>query len=229
MAVLVKLGGEEIALSGGPENVERMEFLLALRRRGIMDQAVLRAMDEVPREHFVDAPFAGSAYADQALPIACGQTISQPYVVAYMTEQLRVGATHRVLEVGTGSGYQAAVLGMLAKSVVTIERYRTLADLASARLRVLGLKNVSVRVADGSFGAPDEAPFDRIMVTAAAETVPSALLDQLANNGRMIAPIGPLNGVQALRLFTKIGGKIEHLDLMSVRFVPLVEGKAAAL
>ncbi|MBX3522383.1 MAG: protein-L-isoaspartate(D-aspartate) O-methyltransferase [Xanthobacteraceae bacterium] len=207
----------------------RMEFLLSMRRRGIRDVKVLRALEQVPREIFVEAEHAGVAYADQALPIDCGQTISQPFVVATMTEALDVEPSNKVLEIGTGSGYQAAVLGMLAKSVVTIERYRTLADLASARLRVLGLKNVTVRVADGSFGAPDEAPFDRIVVTAATPEVPPALFDQLANNGRMIAPVGPVAGVQALRLFTKSGSKVEHLDLMSVRFVPLVEGKAQAL
>lgn len=207
----------------------RMEFLLSMRRRGIRDVKVLRALEQVPREIFVEAEHAGVAYADQALPIDCGQTISQPFVVATMTEALDVEPSNKVLEIGTGSGYQAAILGMLAKSVVTIERYRTLADLASARLRVLGLKNVTVRVADGSFGAPDEAPFDRIILTAAASEVPSALFEQLANNGRMVAPVGPASGVQALRLFTKSGGKIEHLDLMSVRFVPLVEGKAQAL
>ena len=207
----------------------RMEFLLSMRRRGIRDVKVLRALEQVPREIFVEAEHAERAYADQALPIDCGQTISQPFVVATMTEALDVDPQHKVLEIGTGSGYQAAVLGMLAKSVVTIERYRTLADLASARLRVLGLKNVMVRVGDGSFGAPDEAPFDRMIVTAACEIVPPALLDQLAGGGRMVAPIGPLTGVQTLRLFTKTGGKIEYFDLMSVRFVPLVEGKAEAL
>jgi protein-L-isoaspartate(D-aspartate) O-methyltransferase len=207
----------------------RMEFLLSLRRRGIRDIKVLRALEQVPREIFVEAEHASAAYADQALPIDCGQTISQPFVVATMTEALDIDPQHKVLEIGTGSGYQAAILGMLAKSVVTVERYRTLADLASARLRVLGLKNVSVRVADGSFGAAEEAPFDRIIVTAAAETVPAGLFDQLSNGGRMIAPVGPKNGVQALRLFTKTNGRIEHLDLMSVRFVPLVEGKAVAL
>lgn len=207
----------------------RMEFLLSLRRRGIRDVKVLRALEQVPREIFVEAEHGNVAYADQALPIDCGQTISQPFVVATMTEALDVDPQHKVLEIGTGSGYQAAVLGMLSKSVISVERYRTLADLASARLRVLGLKNVTVRVGDGSFGAPDEAPFDRIMVTAAAEVVPQPLLDQLANNGRMVAPVGPLHGVQALRLYTKNGTKIEHLDLMSVRFVPLVEGKASVL
>lgn len=207
----------------------RMEFLLSMRRRGIHDVKVLRALEQVPREIFVEAEHAGSAYADQALPIDCGQTISQPFVVASMTEALDVEPQHKVLEIGTGSGYQAAILGMLAKSVVTIERYRTLADLASARLRVLGLKNVSVRVGDGALGAPDEAPFDRIIVTAAAAAVPQTLFDQLADNGRLIAPVGPADDVQMLRLFTKTGGKIEQQDLMAVRFVPLVEGKAAAL
>src|SRR6187401_2355757 len=121
-----------------------MEFLLTLRRRGIADQAVLRAMDEVPREYFVETAFVGTAYADRALPIACGQTISQPYVVAYMTEELRVASGHSVLEIGTGSGYQTAVLSRLARDVVSIERYRTLADTARARLKTLGYDNVDV-------------------------------------------------------------------------------------
>src|SRR5215475_5774076 len=124
-----------------------MQFLLALRKRGIGDANVLRAMDEVPREHFVDKPFVGSAYADQALPIACGQTISQPYVVAYMTEHLGVEPGHRVLEIGTGSGYQAAVLSRLAREVVSVERFRTLAEIARARLAKLGFTNVDIRVA----------------------------------------------------------------------------------
>ena len=131
------------------ESTERMEFMLTLRRRGIGSQAVLRAMDEVPREHFVEDRFADSAYDDRALPIACGQTISQPYVVAYMTEQLDVRPTHRVLEVSTGSGYQAAVLSRLARQVVTLERYRTLADSARPRLKTLGYDNVEVLLADG--------------------------------------------------------------------------------
>src|SRR5262245_15510296 len=125
-----------------------MEFLLAMRRRGIADQAVLRALDEVPREHFVEPHLADSAYADHALPIACGQTISQPYVVAYMTEQLAVRPEHKVLEIGTGSGYQTAVLSRLASEVVSIERYRTLAEEERTRLAILGLQNVEVRVGD---------------------------------------------------------------------------------
>src|SRR5438874_5880395 len=148
--------------SPGDDGVERMEFLLGLRRRGIGDQAVLKAMDEVPREHFVSAEFADAAYADQALPIACGQTISQPYVVAYMTEQLDVSPNHRVLEIGTGSGYQAAVLARLAREVITLERYRTLAESARMRLATLGYNNVTVIVGDGLAGAAQRAPYDRI-------------------------------------------------------------------
>src|SRR3954471_18630419 len=157
-----------------------MQFLLALRKRGISTASVLRTMDQVPREHFVGTTYIESAYADQALPIACGQTISQPYVVAYMTEQLAVEPHHRVLEVGTGSGYQAAILSRLAREVISVERYRTLADAARGRLATLGYNNVDVRVADGLEGVPDRAPYDRIMVTAAAETVPQALVGELA-------------------------------------------------
>src|ERR1700747_1086992 len=178
-------------VSEAAADIERMEFQLTLRRRGISDQSVLRAMDEVPREHFVAAELAHSAYEDQALPIACGQTISQPYVVAYMTEQLDVEPQHHVLEIGTGSGYQAAVLSRLAREVVTIERYRTLADTARERLRALGYTNVTVRLGDGMAGAPDLAPFDRIMVTAAAEDVPDALVAQLTAGGKMVLPVGP--------------------------------------
>src|SRR5437763_10150175 len=131
-----------------------MQFLLSLRQRGIMDAAVLRALDEVPREYFVENRLAERAYADQALPIACGQTISQPYVVAYMSEQLEVRPQHRVLEIGTGSGYQAAILSRMARSVVTLERYRTLADTARGRLKKLGYDNVEVLLGDGFSGEP---------------------------------------------------------------------------
>ena len=211
-------------------DVERMEFQLGLRRRGIGDQAVLRAMDEVPREHFVAAEFAESAYADQALPIACGQTISQPYVVAYMTEQLRVGPGHRVLEIGTGSGYQAAVLSRLAREVVSIERYRTLADAARDRIKTLGYSNVTVIGGDGLAGAPEQAPFDRIIVTAAAEEVPNGLVDQLANGGKMLLPLGPHHGNQHIVKLTKsASGEVGRENLIAVRFVPLLPGKAREL
>ncbi len=219
-----------MAVKPAADDVERMEFQLALRRRGISDQAVLRAMEEVPRENFVTPNFIESAYADQALPIACGQTISQPFVVAYMTEQLGVGREHRVLEIGTGSGYQAAVLSRLAREVVTIERYRTLADTASARLKVLGYSNVTVRVGDGMAGAPDLAPFDRIIVTAAAEEVPAALVSQLADGGKMVLPVGPRHNAQYLVKLTKApGSELTREELIAVRFVPLLPGQAREL
>lgn len=206
-----------------------MEFLLTLRRRGIADQAVLRAMDEVPRERFVEPTFADSAYADQALPIACGQTISQPYVVAYMTEQLEIESHHRVLEVGTGSGYQAAVLSHLAREVVSVERYRTLAEEARGRLKALGYENIEIVVGDGFAGVPDRAPYDRIIVTAAAETIPEALLDQLADGGIMILPLGSHDGSQHIIKLTKSVTGIRRENLIPVRFVPMLPGKAQEL
>ena len=210
-------------------DVERMEFQLALRRRGISDQAVLRAMDEVPREHFVSAELVDSAYADQALPIACGQTISQPYVVAYMTEQLEVEPQHHVLEVGTGSGYQAAVLSRLARDVVSVERYRTLADTARERLKTLGFTNVTIIAGDGFAGVPAQAPFDRIIVTAAAEEVPQALVAQLAEGGKMMLPLGPRDGTQHLVKLTKTVQGLSRQNLIAVRFVPLLPGQAREL
>ncbi len=208
---------------------ERMEFLLGLRRRGIADRAVLRAMDEVPRAQFVATETADLAYADQALPIDCGQTISQPYVVAYMTEQLEVRPHHRVLEVGTGSGYQAAVLSRLAREVVTIERYRTLAEQARSRLQALGYDNVEVVVGDGFAGVPAKAPFDRIIVTAAAETVPQTLVDQLADDGIMLLPLGPHHGAQYIIKLTKSQTGLAREQLIPVRFVPLLPGQAKEL
>jgi protein-L-isoaspartate(D-aspartate) O-methyltransferase len=213
----------------GDDSVGRMQFMLTLRRRGIGDAAVLRAMDEVPREYFVEGQFLDAAYADRALPIACGQTISQPYVVAYMTEQLGVLPEHRVLEIGTGSGYQAAVLSRLVREVVSVERYRTLADAARARLETLGYKNVEVRLGDGLAGAPDRAPFDRIIVTAAAETVPQVLIEQLAPNGVMVLPLGPQGSPQNLIRLTKIKDGVRQEELIAVRFVPLLAGQAREL
>jgi protein-L-isoaspartate(D-aspartate) O-methyltransferase len=213
----------------GDDNVGRMQFLLALRKRGINDPAVLRAMDQVPREHFVESSFIDSAYADQALPIACGQTISQPYVVAYMTEQLRVEPHHRVLEVGTGSGYQAAILSRLAGEVITLERYRTLAEAARIRLKTLGYDNVEVRLGDGLAGIPERAPFDRIIVTAAAETIPDNLVAELAEDGIMVLPLGPHSSSQQLVKLTKRSAGLEKEDLIGVRFVPLLPGTAREL
>ena len=211
------------------ESEQRMGFMLTLRQRGISDKAVLRAMDEVPREHFVEARFAEHAYADQAMPIDCGQTISQPYVVAYMTEQLDVRPNHRVLEIGTGSGYQAAVLSRLAREVVSLERYRTLANTARMRLKTLGYTNVEVLLGDGFGGEPMRAPYDRIIVTAAAESIPQALIAQLAEDGIMVLPLGPHDGGQELIKLTKTGQGISRENLIGVRFVPLLPGQAREL
>jgi protein-L-isoaspartate(D-aspartate) O-methyltransferase len=222
---------DEVTVAAGQAaDVERMGFQLALRRRGISDQAVLRAMDEVPREYFVAPEFTDSAYADQALPIACGQTISQPYVVGYMTEQLEVAPAHRVLEIGTGSGYQAAVLSRIAREVVSIERYRTLAEVARERLKTLGYDNVTILAGDGFLGAPERAPFDRIIVTAAAEEIPKALVEQLGEGGKMVLPLGPRNGTQYIVKLTKAAdGTLARENLIAVRFVPLLPGQAREL
>ena len=216
-------------MSQNAEGVGRMEFMLTLRRRGISNQAVLRAMDEVPREHFVPPGHLEAAYGDHALPIACGQTISQPYVVAYMSEQLAVQPDHRVLEVGTGSGYQAAVLSRLARQVVSIERYRTLAEAARNRLHTLGYDNVDVVIGDGLAGFPDRAPYDRIIVTAAAEHIPQALVDQIADGGMLLLPLGPHDGTQDIVKLTKTSEGTQQEHLIAVRFVPLLPGRAREL
>jgi protein-L-isoaspartate(D-aspartate) O-methyltransferase len=194
-----------------------------LRLEEVSDPAVLRAMHTVPREEFVSAPLRNAAYDDRALPIACGQTISQPAVVAYMTEQLRLGPRDRVLEVGTGSGYQAAVLAAIVARVYTIERLAALAETAAARLTRLGYRNVAVRTGDGTQGWPEEAPFDAIMVTAAADAIPPALLTQLGSPGRLIMPVGPPEGAQSLVLVERPpAGEWVWRELWPVRFVPLV-------
>jgi protein-L-isoaspartate(D-aspartate) O-methyltransferase len=211
------------------KNIDRMEFLLTLRRRGITDAAVLRAMDEVPREMFVDGDIRHQAYQDHALPIACGQTISQPYVVAYMTELLELQSHHRVLEIGTGSGYQAAVISRIAARVVSIERYRTLAEKARRTFDRIGYTNIDVILGDGFAGAPNLAPFDRIVVTAAAETVPEALIEQLADDGIMVLPVGPRNAPQHIVRLRRTAEGIEREELIAVRFVPLVPGQAKEL
>ncbi len=211
------------------ERVGRMEFQLQMRQRGIADTAVLRAIDEVPREYFVPSDYSTLAYADHALPIACGQTISQPYIVAYMTEQLEVRSHHRVLEIGTGSGYQAAVLSRIAREVVTVERYRTLAEAARGRIETLGFPNVEIIVGDGMAGVSDERAFDRIIVTAAADQVPQPLVNALVEGGIMVFPLGPASGAQHLVKLTKTHDGIAREELLAVRFVPLLPGKAQEL
>jgi len=196
-----------------------------LEGRGIRNLDVLRVMRVTPRHLFVPPEFSVLAYDDQPLPIGHGATISQPYIVALMTELLEPAKTHRVLEIGTGSGYQAAVLAQLAARVFTIEIVPELADSARDRLKQLGYSNVSVRAGNGYLGWPEEAPFDRIILTAAPPSVPQALLDQLAKAGRLVAPVGPLRD-QDLLLFEKTGdGKLRQRRITAVTFVPMVRGR----
>ncbi len=214
---------------GDGEQAERAAFILRLRQRGIRDLAVLRAIELVPRPLFVDPMMRRHAYDDVALPIACGQTMSQPSLVASMTEALGVTADQTVLEVGTGSGYQAAVLSHLAARVVTVDRYRSLVSEAQTRFEVLGLRNVTAYVGDGMNGMPARAPFDRILVTAAAPDIPPALMDQLKLGGVIVAPLGAPEEVQTLVRIVKEQSGRTRTDLMKVRFVPLVPGAAATL
>jgi protein-L-isoaspartate(D-aspartate) O-methyltransferase len=204
----------------------KIQLIMGLRNQGVRDTRVLEAIERVPRELFVNETFADQAYADQALPIACGQTISQPYIVGFMSDRLQVNERHKVLEIGTGSGYQTAILSHLCRRVYTIERYRTLAQEAEARFRQLKLSNITQLVADGTKGWPKQAPFERIIVTAAAKQVPQALLDQLAVGGVMIVPIEEKPGKQDLYRISRTETGMDREYLLAVRFVPLVEGVA---
>lgn len=203
---------------------QRMRFIYTLRSRGVTQQDVLAAMERIDRRHFVTGIFADRAYEDMPLPIACGQTISQPSVVALMTEALQVSPRDKVLEVGTGSGYQAAILSQLARRVYTVERHRTLAQNAQRIFDMFGLHNITALVSDGSHGLPEQAPFDRIIVTAAAEDPPGPLLAQLKIGGIMVVPVGQSDTVQSLIRATRHENGIEYEELRAVRFVPLVEG-----
>ncbi len=201
-------------------------LILSLRTQGVTDPKVLKAIEATPRELFTPELFKERAFEDSALPIACGQTISQPFIVGLMTQALKIEKRSRVLEIGAGSGYQTTVLSKLARLVYTVERYRTLLREAEARFKALGLTNVITRFGDGGEGWPEQAPFDRIMVTAAAPGEPTALLQQLKPGGILVAPIGK-GPVQTLRRYTgdgKSGFTVE--DLCDVRFVPLLEGVA---
>jgi protein-L-isoaspartate(D-aspartate) O-methyltransferase len=208
---------------------QKMMFQLNLRRRGISDQAVLRSMEEIPREVFVEAEDRSAAYRDSALGIACGQTISQPFVVAYMTEQLQLSKHHRVLEIGTGSGYQAAVLSRLCGRVLTIERFRTLAEQARERLARLGCDNVEVVLGDGLDVPAEAGNFDRVLITAALEQIPNVLAQRLEPEGVLIAPVGPLHGTQALVRMVRTDAGFERKELVAVRFVPALRGIAREL
>lgn len=205
-------------------DLDRMRFVLTLRSRGVTDPRVLSAMERIDRGHFVRGLFEDRAYEDTPLPIPCGQTISQPSVVGLMTQALEVGARDTVLEIGTGSGYQAAVLSLLCRRVYTVDRHRRLVTEAEALFRSLDLPNITARAADGSRGLPDQAPFDRILVTAAAEDPPGPLLSQLKIGGIMVVPVGQSDAVQTLIKVTRREDGFDYDELRQVRFVPLVEG-----
>ncbi len=202
----------------------KMQFLFALRSRGVTDARVLEAMEGIDRGQFVKGLFSERAYEDTPLPIACGQTISQPSVVGLMTQALDVRSRDTVLEIGTGSGYQAAVLAKLARRVYTVERHKRLVRETSQLFRELGLSNVTAMLSDGSHGLPEQAPFDRIIVTAAAEDPPGPLLAQLKIGGIMVLPVGQSDAVQTLIRVRRTETGLEYDELLPVRFVPLLEG-----
>ncbi|MBS9716673.1 protein-L-isoaspartate(D-aspartate) O-methyltransferase [Pseudohalocynthiibacter aestuariivivens] len=202
----------------------KMQFLFALRSKGVTDNRVLTAMEKIDRGDFVQGLFADRAYEDMPLPIACGQTISQPSVVGLMTQALNVQPRDKVLEVGTGSGYQAAILSLLARRVYTIERHRRLVHESRTLFEKLDLTNITAITDDGSFGLPEQAPFDRIIVTAAAEDPPGPLLTQLRVGGIMVVPVGQSDAVQSLIKVTRTEGGYDYDELRPVRFVPLLEG-----
>ncbi|MGR3495892.1 protein-L-isoaspartate(D-aspartate) O-methyltransferase [Citreimonas sp.] len=202
----------------------KMQLLFALRSKGVTDRAVLQAMEKTDRGAYVQGYFADRAYEDMPLPIACGQTISQPSVVGLMTQALQVSPRDKVLEVGTGSGYQAAILSHLARRVYTIDRHARLVRAARAIFEAQGLANITAFAADGSHGLPDQAPFDRILVTAAAEDPPGPLLAQLKIGGIMVLPVGQSDTVQSLIRVTRDDDGFHYEEMRPVRFVPLVEG-----
>jgi protein-L-isoaspartate(D-aspartate) O-methyltransferase len=209
-----------------PADPRLAPVILALRSSGVTDPAVLTAIEKIPRDLFVPELFKARAWEDSALPIACGQTISQPLIVGLMTQALSLESRHRVLEIGTGSGYQTAVLARLARYVYSVERYRTLLGEAEKRLKTLGFQNVITRFGDGGEGWADQAPFDRIIVTAAAPEEPTALLAQLKPKGVLVAPVGR-GAVQTLRRYVGDGkGEFRLESLGEVRFVPLLPGVA---
>lgn len=206
------------------EAERKMQFLYALRSKGVTDSRVLGAMESVDRGPFVKGIFAQRAYEDMPLPIVCGQTISQPSVVGLMTQALEISPRDKVLEIGTGSGYQAAILSKLARRVYTIDRHRRLVVEAREVFDDLKMTNITALVADGSFGLAEQAPFDRIIVTAAAEDPPGPLLAQLKEGGIMVLPVGQSDAVQHLIRVRKTAEGLEYDEMRAVRFVPLLEG-----
>jgi len=207
-----------------PVDHRKVQLIMGLRKQGIRDLRVLDAVERIPRDIFVEQPFLEDAWCDQSLPIACGQTISQPFVVAFMTQTLKVNDRMKVLEIGTGSGYQTAILSCLARRIYSVERFRSLLRGAEERFRLLHLHNITTMAADGTRGWPKQAPFKRIIVTAAAKVLPQPLLDQLADGGIMVIPVEVHPGRQEIQRIIKLGEKLDIEGLLPVRFVPLLHG-----
>jgi protein-L-isoaspartate(D-aspartate) O-methyltransferase len=218
--------------SNGADDERRVrvaDLILRLRRTGLTEQRVLSAIEAIPRDVFVPAETRTDAYAERALPIDCGQTISAPLIVGMMTAALDIADRDRILEIGTGSGYQTAILSKLCRRVYTIDRFRTLVAAAESRFRTLRLPNITTLVGDGTKGWPEQAPFDGIIVTAAAESVPEALLKQVRVGGVLVIPVGPHSGVQKLLRMARTETGYDQSELADVRFVPLIPGKAEKL
>ena len=205
-----------------------IQLVMSLRGGGVTDMSVLAAMERTPREVYVPERFSDQAFDDRPLPIDCGQTISQPLIVGLMTQALKIGDRDKVLEIGTGSGYQAAILSKLARRVYSVERYRTLSRIAEERFHAQGINNIVTRIGDGSLGWPEQAPFDRIILTASAPQRPDRILEQLRDGGIAVAPVDR-DTKQVLVRYNKIDGEITETDLMTVRFVPLVKGVAKTM
>ena len=206
-------------------NKNLINLIIELKKNGIKDTRVLNAIEKIPRNLFLESSIKSKSYLNIALPIDCGQTISQPIIVAHMTQALELSKKHRILEIGTGSGYQTSILSLLTRFVYTTERYKSLKLNAEQRFKKLKLTNVFSRHSDGGLGWKEQAPFEKIIVTAAAPEVPKTLIDQLSNDGVMVIPIGEENTDQDLVKLTKQKQRISSKKLMSVRFVPLLEGK----
>ena len=207
------------------DNNALIDLIIELKQQGIKNFDVLKSIEKLPRKFFIDSEIHSKANMNIALPINCGQTISQPLVVAQMTQALELNKNLRVLEIGTGSGYQTAILSMLSRFVYTIERYKTLKEKSDMIFKKMELNNVFTKHGDGGLGWREQAPFERIIVTAAALEIPGKLIDQLDNNGLMVVPVGEENNNQTLFKIKKISNKIFSESIMSVRFVPLIEGK----
>lgn len=209
---------------GGGLATRKIRLIMSLRRAGITDTRVLGAIERIPREAFVPRPFVDQAYEERTLPIGEGQTISQPQVVALMTQALEVKASHKVLEIGTGSGYQAAVLARLARRVFTVERHRAMIKAAEERFKALRLSNIITRFGDGTKGWPEQPRFDRIIITAAAPIIPDALIESLDEDGVLVAPVGEPKRDQTLMRLRRTAKGFAVEELGPVRFVPLVAG-----